>query len=128
MKKIIIIASVVIVIVVIIVANIVSGEKAIEEQNEKIFLADITEKVTGNGKIYPVIDVDISAKVSGEILQINANEGDTVKAGQILVALDGEQYKAMRDRAKSLISGAQAELRLSKSELNRAHELFQKQT
>jgi len=127
MKKIIIIAAVVIVIVVIVVANIVSGDKAIEVQTEKIFLADITEKVTGNGKIYPVIDVDISAKVSGEILQINANEGDTVKAGQILVVLDGEQYKAMRDRAKSLISGAQAELRLSKSELNRAHELFQKQ-
>ncbi len=127
MKKIIIIAAVVIVIAVIIIANIFSGEKAVEVQTEKIFLADITEKVTGNGKIYPVVDVDISAKVSGEILQISANEGDTVKAGQILVRLDSEQYKAMRDRAKSQISGAQAELRLSKSELDRAHELFQKQ-
>jgi HlyD family secretion protein len=127
MKKIIIISAVVIVVAIIIIANVASGEKALEVQTEKIFRADITEKVTGNGKIYPVVDVDISAKVSGEILQINANEGDTVKAGQVLVRLDSEQYKAMRDRAKSLISGAEAELRLSKSELARAHELFQKQ-
>jgi len=127
MKKILIIAAIVIVLAVIVIANLTSGEDAVEVQTEKIFRADITEKVTGNGKIYPVVDVDISAKVSGEILQINAKEGDTVKAGQVLVALDGEQYKALRDRAQSQISGAQAELRLSKSELNRAHELFQKQ-
>ena len=127
MKKIIIIAAIVIVLAVIVIANLASGEDAVEIQTEKVFRSDITEKVTGNGKIYPVVDVDISAKVSGEILQINANEGDTVRAGQVLVVLDGEQYKALRDRAQSQISGAQAELRLSKSELDRAHELFQKQ-
>lgn len=127
MKKILIIAAIVIVLAVIVIANLTSGEDAIEVQTEKVFVADITEKVTGNGKIYPVVDVDISAKVSGEIFQINANEGDTVKTGQVLVVLDGEQYKALRDRAQSQISGAQAELRLSKSELSRAHELFQKQ-
>ncbi|UCF64929.1 MAG: efflux RND transporter periplasmic adaptor subunit [bacterium] len=127
MKKILIIAAIVIVLAVIVIANLTSGEDAVEVQTEKVFVADITEKVTGNGKIYPVVDVDISAKVSGEIFEINANEGDTVKTGQVLVVLDGEQYKALRDRAQSQISGAQAELRLSKSELNRAHELFQKQ-
>ncbi len=126
MKKILIIAAVVIVLVVIIVANLSSRDKAIEVQTEKVFRADITEKVTGNGKIYPVVEVDISAKVAGEILEINAQEGDTVKTGQILVRLDGEQYKAMLDRAKSMILGAQAGLKLSQNEQKRAEELYQK--
>jgi HlyD family secretion protein len=126
MKKIIIISVIVVVIVIIVIANLASGDKAVEVQTEKVFVADITEKVTGNGKIYPVVDVDISAKVSGEILQIRAEEGDTVSAGEILVVLDGEQYKAMRDRAGSQISGAEADVKLSQSELDRAHELYQK--
>lgn len=126
MKKIIIIAAVAVVIIVIVVANLTSGKKEIEVQAEKVFRADITEKVTGNGKIYPVVDVDISAKVSGEILAIKAIEGDTVEAGEVLVILDGEQYKAMRDRAKSQILGAQAEVKLATSEWERAKELFTK--
>jgi len=126
MKKIIIIAAVAVVILVIIVANLASGKKEIEVQAEKVFRADITEKVTGNGKIYPVVDVDISAKVSGEILAIKAMEGDTVEAGAVLVILDGEQYKAMRDRARSQIQGAQAEVKLATSEWERAKELFAK--
>jgi HlyD family secretion protein len=126
MKKIIIISVIVVAIVAIIIANLMSGEKATEVQTEKVFRANITEKVTGNGKIYPVVDVDISAKVSGEILQITAEEGDTVSAGEVLVVLDGEQYKAMRDRARSLISGAEADVKLSQSEMDRAKELFQK--
>jgi HlyD family secretion protein len=126
MKKIIITSLIVIVIAVIIIANLLSGEKALEVQTEKVFRADITEKVTGNGKIYPVVDVDISAKVSGEIFKITAEEGDTVSTGEVLVVLDGEQYKAMRDRARSQITGAEADVKLYKSELDRAHELYDK--
>ena len=126
MKKIIIISVIVVAIVAIIVANLSSGKKAVEVQTEKVFRADITEKVTGNGKIYPVVDIDISAKVSGEILAIKALEGDTVKAGQVLVILDSEQYKALRDRARSQILGAQAEVKLADSEWERAKELYSK--
>ncbi len=126
MKKILIIAGVVILLAIIIIANLFSKDKSIEVQTEKVFRADITETVTGNGKIYPVVDVDISAKVAGEILEINAREGDTVSVGQLLVRLDGEQYKASRDQAKSLVLGAKADLKLSKNELDRAKELYQK--
>lgn len=126
MKKIIIITLAVIVVVAIVIANLSSGKKEIEVQTEKVFRADITEKVTGNGKIYPVVDVDISAKVAGEILEIRAAEGDVVKEGQVLVVLDGEQYKAMRDRVQSQILGARAEVKLATNEWQRARELFAK--
>jgi HlyD family secretion protein len=126
MKKVIIIVLVLVVFAVIIIANITSGEDEVEVQTEKIFRSDITEKVTGNGKIYPVLDVDISAKVSGEILAIYAEEGDTVNVGKILVNLDNEQYVALRDRAKSSIAGAEADLKLGEKELERAKDLYKK--
>ncbi len=126
MKKIIIIAVVVIAVIILVVANLASGKKGVEVQTEKLFRADITEKVTGNGKIYPVTEVDISAKVAGEILEMNAREGDTVRLGEILVRLDSQQYQAMRDRARSLVLGARAEVKLAEKELERARELFKK--
>lgn len=126
MKKFIIIGVITVAIVIFIVANLASGNDATEVQTEKVFRADVTEKVTGNGKIYPVVDVNISAKVAGEILKLDAEEGDTVKAGDVLVVLDGEQYRAMRDRAKSQILGTKAQLKLAKSELDRTNELYQK--
>jgi len=125
MKKIIILAAIVIVLGVIVYLNLTSGTKAIEVQTEKVFLDDVTQTVTGNGKIYPITEVNISAKVAGEILEIRAEEGDSVKARQILVRLDNQQYKAMRDRQKSNILGARAAVKLAKNALQRAKELYQ---
>lgn len=125
MKKIIIIAAIVIVLAVMIYVNLTSGKKAIEVQTEKVFRDDVTQTVTGNGKIYPVTEVNISARVAGEILEIRAEEGDSVKAGQVLVRLDNQQYKAMLDRQKSNILGARAAVKLAKNALKRAKELYQ---
>lgn len=125
MKKIIIIAVVVIVLGLIIYLNLTSGKKAIAVQTEKVFRDDVTQTVTGNGKIYPVTEVNISAKVAGEILEIRAEEGDSVKAGQVLVRLDNQQYLAMRDRQKSNILGARAAVKLAKNALERTKELYQ---
>jgi HlyD family secretion protein len=123
-KKIIIIGLVVVVLAAIIIANLSSKENAIEVQTEKAFIADVTQTVTGNGNIYPVTEVNISAKVAGEILEIRADEGDSVKTGQVLVRLDDQQYEAVRDRQKSNILGAQANLKLKKSALDRSKGLF----
>ncbi|MFZ0390189.1 MAG: efflux RND transporter periplasmic adaptor subunit [Calditrichia bacterium] len=126
MKKVILIIIGVLVVAAIIFANLRSEEDAVEVQTEEAFRADITQKVTGNGKIYPMTQVNISAKVAGEILQLNAQEGDSVKAGQILVRLDSQQYEAMLDRAKSTILGARADVKLAKSEFDRVKQLHEK--
>ncbi len=126
MKKWFIIGGAILVIAIIVVANLKSGEKAIEVQTEKVFRADITQTVTGNGKIYPVREVNISARVAGEILEITADEGDTVRSGQVLVRLDSKQYQASLDRARSMVRGAQAQVELARSELERVQRLYEK--
>ncbi len=125
-KKVIIGLLVFLFIAVIVVLNFTRGEKAIAVQAEKVERRDITQTVTGNGKIYPVTEVKISARVQGKILALNVEEGDSVRAGQVLVRLEQRQYLAALDRAKSSLLGARANLKLAKSELDRTREMYQK--
>ncbi len=126
MKKFIIIALVIIVVAVIVLVNLSKGERALVVQTEKVFRDDITQIVTGTGKIFPVTEVKISANVSGKIIGIYAEEGDSVKKGQLLVRLDQEKYRAQAERYKSSLKGAQADVKLNEMELQRSKELYEK--
>ncbi|MCK5076820.1 MAG: efflux RND transporter periplasmic adaptor subunit [Calditrichia bacterium] len=124
-KKIIILIVVsLIVIAGIIAIAMTSGEKGVRVTVEKVNRGDITEIVTGSGKIYPVIEVQISAKVAGEIIHLQLEEGETVTKGQVLVKLDREQYKAAVARSSSYELSTQAGFRLAKTEYTRIKELF----
>jgi len=123
-KKLIIGIIIVVVIAVLIIVNVASKDEGIEVQTEKAFLDDITQTVSGNGRIFPETEVKISARVPGKILNIAVKEGDSVKAGQVLVRLEQEQYKAALERAESSLMEAKANLKLANSELKRAKELL----
>lgn len=109
-----------------IIVNLTSRDEGVEVQTEKVFRDDITETVTGNGKIYPETEVKISARVAGKITSITVEEGDTVRSGQVLVTLEQEQYQATLDRAEFALTEAEANLTLAKNELKRAKELYEK--
>ncbi len=124
MKKILTILGVVFVIGLMVYLNLQRGEAAIEVQTEKVFRDDITQMVTGNGKIFPVTEVKISARISGKIEAIYVGEGDSVKAGRVLVRLEQAQYKASLEKARSSLMEAEANLTLAENEYQRAQELF----
>ena len=124
MKKIIIIVIVVVVLGGIIAANLLKKEKGIEVTAEKAELGSVQQKVTGSGQIQPAVDVNISAQVAGKIVQLNFKEGDKVKKGQLLVALDPTQYIAAVERNESSLLAAKANEKKAASELKRAKDLF----
>ncbi len=126
MKKVIIIAGVVVLIAVIVIFNLKQRDTAIVVQTEKVFRDDITQTVTGNGRIYPATEVKISARVSGKIVALDVDEGDSVKTGQVLVRLERDQYVASLEKAKSALLEARANLTLAESALRRTQELFQR--
>ena len=125
MKKLLAILGVGILVGLIIFLNVKRSEPAIEVQTEKVFRDDITQMVTGNGKIYPVTEVKVSARIPGKIVAITVDEGDSVKAGQVLVRLERAQYLASLEKAKSSLMEAQANLTLAENEYLRAQQLFQ---
>lgn len=73
----------------------------ISVQTEKVARRNITETVTANGKIYPVLQVHISPEVSGEIIELPVKEGQFVKKGQLLLKINPDVYVAAVNQAKA---------------------------
>jgi HlyD family secretion protein len=126
MKKIIIISVIVIAVVALILANVLKKDKGIKVDSEIIEKGTVLQKVTGSGQIRPEVEVNVSANVAGKIIRLHAEEGDTVKIGQLLVELDQEQYLASLERAESNLLSMRANEKKLKSELLRANDLREK--
>lgn len=73
--------------------------------------------------IQPANDVRLSSRAAGIIKRYDAEEGQTVKSGDPILALDDDQEKAELSQAESLLQGAQAELGHAEREFERAKPL-----
>ena len=114
--------------------GVIGKEEGIKVSSEKVIRRNITEIVTASGKVYPEIEVKISPDVSGEITELNVQEGDSVRKGQILARIYADIYATQRDQAaaqvagqQSLVSNAQAQLEALKSSLELAKLTFDRQ-
>src|SRR6266487_1115101 len=113
-------------------AIIKKREVVITVQTEKVEPRNLTEIVVANGRIQPVLQVKISAEVSGEIIELPVKEGQNVQKGDLLVKIKPDVYLANRRSAEaSFLSAqagqslAQASLKKAELELKRNEDLFQ---
>jgi HlyD family secretion protein len=107
-KKIIIAISAIVLIVLIFI--MLSGKKnmGIKVAVEKVTNQNIIEEVSASGTIYPESEVKISPDVSGEIIDLYVQEGDTVRKGQLLVRINPDLYQSQLDQAKAGLNNAKA--------------------
>jgi HlyD family secretion protein len=70
----------------------------------------IRSLVSTNGKIEPVNNFEAHSPVSTSVKRLMVKEGDSVKAGQLLVVLDDADSRAQAARAQSQLTSAQADL------------------
>jgi HlyD family secretion protein len=89
-------------------------------QTEKVVRRNLTEIVMANGRIQPVLQVKISAEVSGEIIALPVKEGQNVKQGDLLVKIKPDIYIAAVNQAKALYESAQAGKAQAVANLERA--------
>jgi HlyD family secretion protein len=66
---------------------------------------------SGGTGVVEGVEVDIVPRISARILAIAAEEGDSVKAGQVLARLDCEEPLAVRDEASARVAVARATMR-----------------
>jgi len=65
---------------------------------DKVKKRTIKETVTASGRIFPEAEVKISSDVSGEIVNLYVEEGDSVVVGQVLAKIDPESYVSAVER------------------------------
>src|SRR5581483_4443451 len=74
---------------------------AVVVQTEKVTQRNLTEVITSNGKIQPVVQVTISPEVSGEITELDVKEGQQVKKGDLLLKIKPDFYTAALKQAQA---------------------------
>jgi HlyD family secretion protein len=81
---------------------------ATEVRMEQVGRRDLVSAVTASGKIEAKTSVDISADITGRIIDIAVREGDLVTRGQFLLQIDPAQYQAAVARAQGVVASTQA--------------------
>jgi HlyD family secretion protein len=94
--------------------------KEIEVELAKAKRVTIVEKVSASGTVQPVTEVKIAPEVSGEIIELLIEEGDSVKRGNPLVKIRPDIWQSQLERAEASLSQQRANLEQSKSSLLRA--------
>lgn len=67
-------------------------------------------RVQAVGSLYALEESTLSAQVEGQVAQVLADEGDTVKEGQPLVVLDTRELQFEVDRQRGLVRQVRAQL------------------
>jgi HlyD family secretion protein len=123
-KKLFIFIGAVVILLIFIGGNLMKSGGKIEVQTEKVTRGDLRASVSGSAKIQPEVQVKISAKVSGQIMELGVVEGDYVTKGQFLVQLDPEFYRLAVDQSNSNLNFAKAGYEKALSEFERSQKLF----
>lgn len=77
----------------------------------------IVERIPANGKVQPVIEVKISPDVSGEIIELNVEEGDNIKKGELLVKIRQDIYISAVERAEASLNAVKAQYLQQKAQV-----------
>lgn len=99
-------------------AGVIGKEEGTEVTTEKVQLRTITESVNASGKVYPEIEVKVSPDISGEIVSLFVEEGDSVKKGQLLAKIYADIYTSQRDQVSASVNQVKAQYENVKANLS----------
>jgi len=102
----------------VIAASLFGGKRVLPETTTTTAtLRSITERVSASGKIQPVLEVNISAEVSGQLIALPVVEGDRVNEGDLLAQINPDVYIAARNRAQASVNTTLSNLSSAKAML-----------
>lgn len=115
-------------------AGVIGKEEGLKVATEKVERRNITETVNASGKVYPEIEVKVSPDISGEIVELQVKEGDSVRRGQVLARIYADIYSTQRNQAaaevnrqQAMVDNSKAQLESLKSALELAKNTFNRQ-
>ena len=103
-----------------------ASEQPLEQRYQlaEVSYGELTQTVTANGTLNPVVLVNVGTQVSGTVVKLHADFNSRVKAGQVLLELDPTTFHAAVQQSTGNLASAEASLRLAKANEQRTRELF----
>ena len=116
MKRWILIGGAVVVLGAIVVVNLKKNDTpSVSAKLGAVERRNLTSSISAPGRIRAVSSVDISAEVPGRVVELAVAEGDSVRAGDLLLRLDDAQYRSRVEQAGAAVKSARAGLVLSEA-------------
>jgi multidrug efflux system membrane fusion protein len=85
----------------------------------KVITADVPLYVESIGHCAAIESVTVVSQVSGQITAINFAQGQEVRSGDVLYAIDSRTYEANLKKAEAQLAGAEAKRRVNLAQLER---------
>jgi len=107
-------------------AGWIGKTKELEVELAKAKKVSITEKVSASGTVQPVTEVKIAPEVSGEIIDLKVEDGDSVKLGELLVKIRPDILMSQLERYEASLSQSRANVEGSKASISVAEANYAK--
>src|SRR3954463_15903937 len=93
-------------------------------QTAPVAKGDITQLVTANGQLNPVVNVQVGSQVSGRIMNMYVDYNSQVKSNQVIAEIDPSTFKVAVQRTEAQLANSKANLALAKVQAERARSLY----
>ncbi len=93
----------------------------------KIERGDLTQSVSANGTLNPVVLVSVGTQVSGTVSKLLVDYNAKVQKGQVLAILEPSLFEAQSAQSGASVKSAQASLELAVANEKRMRELFKQE-
>ncbi len=131
---IVILVAIIVALVVMKKMHVIGGPDGTQVAIEQAQNRTIIETVNASGKIYPEVEVKISSDVSGEITELNVQEGDSVRRGQVVAHIYADIYSLQQRQAAAVlnqqqyqVANVEAQLASLKSTLDQTEATYNRQ-
>jgi membrane fusion protein, multidrug efflux system len=102
-----------------------AGGRPLTVGTAPVATADMGVYLTGLGTVTPINTVTVRSRVEGQLLRVLFEEGQMVKAGQLLAEIDPRPFQVQLAQAEGQMARDQALLRNAQLDLERYRTLFE---
>ncbi|MDR1658677.1 MAG: efflux RND transporter periplasmic adaptor subunit [Deltaproteobacteria bacterium] len=104
------------------------GRVVINYRTQAVINSQLRIAVGATGTINPVMVVNVGTQISGTIKELYVDFNDTVTAGQLLMVIDDQLFKAKTDMSQANLANSRAQLKLAQLKFDRQENLFKTKT
>ncbi len=90
------------------------GQMAV--RTEAVSRGMIVSSISANGVLKPLTTVEVKSNVGGQVIQMAVDEGDVVRAGQLIARIDPSDTLTSLQQSEADYAGASAKVRQAKSQ------------